>query len=164
MDIVSFLRDTMEHHKRLFEDRQCLIQLKFDSHPRVSLDVRAIRMVFNNLIVNALRYSPTGSSLTIHVRKDEKFCNIDFVDLGFGFDKIELKRVFKKFYRVQNQETQNIEGAGLGLYISKQIVKSHKGKINAFSEGRGKGTCFIVSLPLNSSPSKKSEEISEEVN
>ena len=86
VDIVSFLRDTTEHHKRLFEDKQCLIQLKFDSHPRVSLDLRAIRMVFNNLIVNALRYSPTGSSLTIHVRKDEYFCNIDFVDQGFGFD------------------------------------------------------------------------------
>jgi len=164
VDIVSFLRDTTEHHKRLFEDKQCLIQLKFDSHPKVSLDVRAIRMVFNNLIVNALRYSPTGSSLTIHVRKDEKFCNIDFVDQGFGFDKKELKRVFKKFYRVQNQETQNIEGAGLGLYISRQIIKSHKGKISAFSEGRGKGTRFTLSLPLEFSLSENTEEVLEEVN
>ena len=92
------------------------------------------------------------------------FCNNDFVDQGFGFDKKELKRVFKKFYRVQNQETQNIEGAGLGLYISRQIVKSHKGKINASSEGRGKGTCFTVSLPLNSSLDEKHKEASEEVN
>jgi hypothetical protein len=98
------------------------------------------------------------------VRQDEKFCNIDFIDQGFGFDKKELKRVFKKFYRVQNQETQNIEGAGLGLYISRQIVKSHKGKIHAFSEGRGKGTRFMVSLPLNSSLSEKPGKVSKEVN
>ena len=65
-----------------------------------------MRMVFNNLIINALRYSSIDSSLVIHVRQDDKFCNIDFVDQGFGFDKKELKRVFKKFYRVQNQETQ----------------------------------------------------------
>ena len=164
VDIVSFLQETIALHQRLFEDKQCLIQLKFDNHPRVSMDARAMRMVFNNLIANALRYSPTGSSLTIHVRQDEKFCNIDFIDQGFGFDNKELKRVFKKFYRVQNQETQNIEGAGLGLYISRQIVKSHKGKINVFSEGRGKGTRFMVSLPLNSPYIEKPQEISEEVN
>ena len=70
--------------------------------------------------------------------------------------------MFKKFYRVQSQETQNIEGAGLGLYISRQIVKSHKGKINAFSEGRGEGTRFMISMPLNVSPSTKSKEVSEE--
>ena len=163
VDIVSFLQETIALHQRLFEDKQCLIQLKFDNYPRVSMDARAMRMVFNNLIANALRYSPTGSSLTIHVRQDEKFCNIDFIDQGFGFDNKELKRVFKKFYRVQNQETQNLEGAGLGLYISRQIIKSHKGKINAFSEGRGKGTRFKVSLPLNSALSKKTEEVSEEV-
>ena len=63
--------------------------------------------------------------------------------------KKELKKIFKKFYRVQNQETQNIEGAGLGLYISQQIIKSHKGEINVFSEGRGKGTRFMVSLPID---------------
>ena len=72
----------------------------------------------------------------------------DFTDEGFGFDKKELKKVFKKFYRVQNQETQNIEGAGLGLYISRQIIKNHKGKINVFSEGRGKGTRFMLCLPI----------------
>ena len=164
VDVVSFLRETMEHHKRLFEDKQCLIELKFDNQPKVNMDIRAMRMVFNNLIVNALRYSSSGTSLTIHVRQDKKFCNIDFIDQGFGFDKKELKRVFKKFYRVQNKETQNIEGTGLGLYISRQVVKSHKGKINAFSEGRGKGTRFMVSLPLNSSPSEKLYQISEGVN
>jgi hypothetical protein len=165
VDIVSFLRETVEHHKRLFEDKQCEVQLKLDDQPKVSMDTRAMRMVFNNLIVNALRYSSAGSSLTIQVKQDEKFCNIDFIDQGFGFDKKELKRVFKKFYRVQNQETQNIEGAGLGLYISQQIVKSHKGKISVSSEGRGKGTCFTVSLPLSPSLSEtKPEEVTEEGN
>ena len=143
---------------------QCLIQLKFGSQPNAKMDKRAMRMVFNNLIVNALRYSSIGSSLVINVGQDEIFCNIDFIDQGFGFEKKELKRIFKKFYRVQNQETQNIEGAGLGLYISRQIIKSHKGKINAFSEGRGKGTRFMVSLPLGSPVSGNIKKAAEEVN
>ena len=149
VDIVALLQETIAPHQKLFEDKQCDIQLKFIDHMKVRIDRRAMRMVFNNLIANALRYSPSGTVLTIEVRQDQKFCIIDFIDEGFGFDKKELKKVFKKFYRVQNEETQNIEGAGLGLYISRQIIKNHKGKINVFSEGRGKGTRFMLCLPID---------------
>ena len=164
VDIVSFLQKTIAHHQKLFEDKQCVIQLKFNDHVKVSIDGRAMRMVFNNLIVNALRYSPAGTVLTIEVRRDQKFCIIDFIDQGFGFDKKELKKVFKKFYRVQNQETQNIEGAGLGLYISRQIIKNHKGKINVFSEGRGKGTRFMLSLPEDHALIEKNQKSGSEIN
>ena len=163
VDIVSFLQETIAHHQKLFEDKQCVIQLKFNDYVKVSIDGRAMRMVFNNLIANALRYSPAGTVLTIEVRRDQKFCIIDFIDQGFGFDKKELKKVFKKFYRVQNQETQNIEGAGLGLYISRQIIKNHKGKINVFSEGRGKGTHFMLSLPGDHGLIKKNKKLGNEI-
>jgi hypothetical protein len=163
VDIVSFLQETIAHHQKLFEDKQCVIQLKFNDYVKVSIDGRAMRMVFNNLIANALRYSPAGTVLTIAVRRDQKFCIIDFIDQGFGFDKKELKKVFKKFYRVQNQETQNIEGAGLGLYISRQIIKNHKGKINVFSEGRGKGTHFMLSLPEDHGLIKKNKKLGNEI-
>ena len=163
VDIVSFLQETIAHHQKLFEDKQCVIQLKFNDYVKVSIDGRAMRMVFNNLIANALRYSPAGTVLTIEVRRDQKFCIIDFIDQGFGFDKKELKKVFKKFYRVQNQETQNIEGAGLGLYISRQIIKNHKGKINVFSEGRGKGTHFVLSLPEDHALIEKSQKSGSEI-
>ena len=163
VDIVSFLQETIAHHQKLFEDKQCVIQLKFNDYVKVSIDGRAMRMVFNNLIANALRYSPAGTVLTIEVRRDQKFCIIDFIDQGFGFDKKELKKVFKKFYRVQNQETQNIEGAGLGLYISRQIIKNHKGKINVFSEGRGKGTHFMLSLPEDHGLIKKNKKLGNEI-
>ena len=149
VDIVLFLQEIIAHHEKLFEDKQSVIQLRFDSHVKVSIDVRAMRMVFNNLIANALRYSHAGTTLIVEVKQNQKLCAIDFIDQGFGFEKKELKKIFKKFYRVQNKETQNIEGAGLGLYISQQIINSHKGKINVFSEGRGKGTRFMVSLPID---------------
>ena len=164
VDIVLFLQETIDHHKKLFEDKQCQIQLKFNSNAKVNIDARAMRMVFNNLIANALRYSHVGTILIIKVRQDKKLCIIDFIDQGFGFEKKELKKVFKKFYRVQNQETQNIEGAGLGLYISRQIIKSHKGKINVFSEGRGKGTRFMVSLPIDHAFVEENQKSASEVN
>lgn len=164
VDIVLFLRETISHHKKLFEDKQCVIQLKFDGRIQVRIDARAMRMVFNNLIANALRYSLSGTALAIEVKQGQKFCIIDFIDQGFGFDKKELKKVFKKFYRVQNQETQNIEGAGLGLYISRQIINSHKGKINVFSEGRGKGTRFMVTLPIDHAFIEENKMSASEVN
>ena len=80
VDIILFLQETIDHHKKLFEDRQCQIQLKFNSHAKVNIDARAMRMVFNNLIANALRYSHVGTTLIIKVRQDQKFCIIDFVD------------------------------------------------------------------------------------
>ena len=148
VNIISFIQAIIAQHQKLFEDKECEIKLNFNEQMKVIIDGRAMRMVFNNLIANALRYSPASTVLVIEVRRDKKFCIIDFIDQGFGFDRKELKKVFKKFYRVQNQETQNIEGAGLGLYISRLIIKNHKGKINVFSEGRGKGTRFMLSLPI----------------
>ena len=65
---------------------------------------------------------------------------------------------------MQNQETQNIEGAGLGLYISRQIIKNHKGKINVFSEGRGKGTRFMLSLPGDHALIEKNKKSGSEMN
>jgi len=164
VDIILFLQETISHHKKLFEDKQCVIQLKFDGRIQVRIDARAMRMVFNNLIANALRYALSGTDHVIEVKQGQKFCTIDFIDQGFGFDKKELKKVFKKFYRVQNQETQNIEGAGLGLYISRQIINSHKGKINVFSEGRGKGTRFMVSLPIDQTFVVENKMSASEVN
>ncbi len=164
VDIVLFSQEIIGHHKKLFEEKQCQIKLKFNSHVKVNIDAKAMRMVFNNLIANALRYSHAGTTLIIEVRLDQKYCIIDFIDQGFGFEKKELKKIFKKFYRVQNKETQNLEGAGLGLYISRQIIMNHKGKINAFSEGQGKGTRFMVSLPVDNIFAEENQKYASEVN
>ncbi|HIE80540.1 MAG TPA: sensor histidine kinase, partial [Nitrospinaceae bacterium] len=61
----------------------------------------------------------------------------------------DMKKIFRKFYRVQNKDTQNIEGAGLGLFISSEIIKNHKGRLKVSSSGRGKGSIFSVLLPVS---------------
>ena len=130
------------------EEKRCEIQWEINDSPTLRMDGRAMRMVFNNLIGNALRYSPKGSPLTIRMGTHKKFCDIDFIDQGFGLERRDLKKIFKKFYRVQNRDTQDIEGAGLGLFLSNEIVKNHKGQIRVHSEGKDKGTVFTVALPL----------------
>jgi len=153
ISIHEFLSDVLNRYQRQFDDRHFKVSFQVDSTPTLQLDKRAMRMVFNNLIGNALRYSSTNSSFTVRLFSDKKFCYIEFTDEGVGLSKKEINKIFKKFYRVQEKDTQNIEGAGLGLFISREIVKKHKGKINAFSEGRGKGVTFTITLPLT--PEKK---------
>jgi signal transduction histidine kinase len=148
VEIGPFLKEIIQEFKRQIEERECDLKLEIQDSPMLHIDKRSMRMVFTNLIGNALRYSPSRASLGITVKNIDGHCKVEVFDQGIGLDKKEIKKIFRKFYRVQNKETQNIEGAGLGLYIAKEIVQNHKGKIQVFSEGREKGTRFVVSLPL----------------
>jgi len=149
VDLGSFLREVVKGYKRQFEEKNCRVKLEIEASPTLNLDQRALSMVFNNLISNAIRYSPRGSTLSIYLHKNGKYWEVNFEDQGFGFDKKDLKKIFRKFYRVQNEDTQNIEGAGLGLFISSEIIKYHKGQLKVSSLGRGKGSVFSVRLPLS---------------
>ena len=149
VNLGEFLVDVVKGHKRQLEEKKCLVDLKLEESPTLNLDPKALRMVFNNLISNAIRYSPVGSPLKIHLHKSGKYWAVDFEDQGFGFEKKDMKKIFRKFYRVQNEDTQNIEGAGLGLFISSEIVKNHKGRLKVASPGRGKGSTFSILLPVS---------------
>ena len=149
VELKPFLEEVVEGHQRRFAEKRIQVHLDIQDCPPLQLDKRAMKMIINNLISNALRYSTDGSPFTVRVKEDGKFCDIGFIDAGIGLSHKDCKKVFGKFYRVQNKETQNIEGAGLGLYLTREIVKNHKGKIKAASEGRGKGSTFTVSLPMN---------------
>ena len=149
VNLGAFLGEVIKGHKRQLEEKKCLVDLKLEDSPIMNLDQKALRMVFNNLISNAIRYSPVASSLNIHLHKNAKYWEVGFKDQGFGFEKKDIKKVFRKFYRVQNEDTQNIEGAGLGLFISSEIVKNHKGRLKVSSPGRGRGSMFSVLLPVS---------------
>lgn len=149
VELKPFLSEVLESHQRRLAEKQIQVEVDIDDCPPLQIDKRAMKMVFNNLIGNALRYSSEGKSLTIRAREKGKFCEIEVIDKGIGLSEKDCKKVFGKFFRVQDKETQNIEGAGLGLFITREIVKNHKGKIEVFSEGRGKGSTFTVSLPVN---------------
>lgn len=148
VEMEPFLREILSGYKRQFEEKDCAVAVAIEDAPSLSIDKRAMRMVINNIIGNALRYSPPGSPLAVSLKKNGKFCDIEIKDQGVGIDKKDMKKIFRKFYRVQDKDTYNVVGAGLGLFISNEIVKNHKGKIRVSSEGKGTGSSFTVSLPL----------------
>lgn len=115
---------------------------------KVSGDRAELQTVFTNLLDNAVKYSADGVKIVASIAEVPKNrVEIRIKDTGVGIAPNERKRIFKRFYRISNVSTQKAKGTGLGLYIVRSIVKKHKGKIFAESEGEGKGTTFVVQLP-----------------
>jgi len=112
-------------------------------------DADEVRAAVANLIDNAVKYS--GSEVKISVEtaaEDGKFVAVRVRDQGAGIRKEELKRVFKRFYRVPGPLASRVKGTGLGLYIVRAVAKRHGGRVWAESEGPGRGSTFVLQLPM----------------
>ncbi|MCI0597703.1 ATP-binding protein [Candidatus Parcubacteria bacterium] len=116
----------------------------------VNADVGKIRQVLINIIDNAIKYTAEGS-ITIAVAKDSHGARITIADTGAGIPPEEIGGLFEKFKRARGANKINATGTGLGLYVAKQLVEGHGGTIRAESDGPGKGSRFIIELPLESS-------------
>jgi len=106
--------------------------------------------VFVNLLDNAVKYSGDDRKISVRIKKTALNNKVDvFIrDNGLGIPQDELKRIFKRFYRVPNASAKETKGTGLGLAIVRTIVKKHGGKISVESKGENRGTTFVVQLPL----------------
>ncbi len=107
-----------------------------------------LEMIVNNLIENALKYSPATSPLTIALSEHNNKAILEVKDEGAGISDADKKQVFEKFYRSGDENTRNTKGTGLGLYLCKKIVEEHKGRIS-ITDNMPKGSIFTVTLNLN---------------
>jgi two-component system sensor histidine kinase VicK len=118
--------------------------------PYISVDPKYIRMVVQNLLSNALKYTPVEGSIKVKLSqsKIEKKIIIEISDTGIGIPQSEQHKIFSKHFRAQNvQEKDDTQGTGLGLYLAKSIVDHSHGKI-WFESQINKGTTFYVELPI----------------
>ncbi len=113
---------------------------------KILADPARLLEVFENLLTNAIKFTPSDKKITIHLQKVKGGVEVSISDEGVGIPKNELPRIFDRFARLSPQSTHGEKGTGLGLSICKQIVDLHKGKIDVQSEV-GKGTTFTVFLP-----------------
>ncbi len=120
------------------------IKLEFENMPPIHGDSVRLSQVFENLFVNAIKYAP-GSPLTIHLERGRNNVRVAFADKGPGIPEGYISFIFERFYRVPGQ---SVTGTGLGLYICKQIILAHHGKIWAESV-MGQGTTFFIELPAD---------------
>jgi len=123
------------------------VSMELEAVPPISGDGVRLAQVFENLFTNAIKYAP-GSPLIVLLNQVEDHILISFIDHGPGIPKDSLPFIFERFYRVRGEKT--VTGTGLGLYICKQIILAHRGKIWAESSP-GQGTTFFIDLPIHSS-------------
>lgn len=116
--------------------------------PRLRVDVYRLGQVFDNLVGNALKFSPAGGKIIITARAAGNRVNFSVQDYGIGIPADKLKKVFDRFYQIDNAAMRQYGGAGLGLTIVKQIVEAHGGQIAVVSEVN-KGTTFSFWLPVD---------------
>lgn len=114
----------------------------------VSGDRGELQTVFENLLDNAVKYSKEAVKIFVKIRIHQAtFVEVNIKDKGIGISPDEFKKVFRRFYRVENSSTQTTKGTGLGLFIVRSIVEKHNGKIFVKSKGEDRGSTFVVRLP-----------------
>lgn len=114
-------------------------------------DSEDLRTAVSNVLDNAIKYSAGAVDVSVRVETpDEKHVTLRVCDHGVGIPTGELKRIFKRFYRVPGRSQGNVKGTGLGLFIVRAIASKHGGRVFAESEGEGRGTTVILELPRSS--------------
>ncbi|WP_119066912.1 ATP-binding protein [Aggregatilinea lenta] len=117
-----------------------------EDFPIICGDGTRLRQVVDNLVSNAIKYSPKGGNITITGTCDDKKVQVAVRDQGPGLPEEELSRVFERFYRVNNALTNNAQGTGLGLYLANAVIKAHGGRIWA-TNNPGGGATFTFTVP-----------------
>ncbi|HEY8187646.1 MAG TPA: HAMP domain-containing sensor histidine kinase [Pyrinomonadaceae bacterium] len=116
--------------------------------PNVKADADELRAAISNLLDNAVKYSVREVHVSVEVSAvDDRRVAVRIADRGIGIPAAQLKRIFKRFYRVPGRVIARIKGTGLGLFIVRSIVAKHGGRVFAESEGPGRGSRFTIQLP-----------------
>ncbi|HLQ71760.1 MAG TPA: cell wall metabolism sensor histidine kinase WalK [Bacillota bacterium] len=118
-----------------------------DKHLIVWMDKDKMTQVLDNIISNAIKYSPDGGSITLKVMEGKEHITVSISDQGVGIPRNRIDRIFDRFYRADKARSRKLGGTGLGLAIAKELVEAHHGNIWAKSK-EGKGTTILFTLPL----------------
>ena len=115
--------------------------------PAVEADPDKVRQVLTNLVDNAVKYSPDGGDVLVEVSLRGEVVCFTVQDHGLGIPSAELPRIFEKFYRLDPELTRGVGGTGLGLYITRELVRRMNGRVDVESI-EGEGSAFRVELPV----------------
>jgi signal transduction histidine kinase len=150
LDFSAFIADFIERKRfKLPEGGSLTADIEQDIP--VSVNPEEMEMALRNLYENAVLYSSASPELHVSLKRRDRLCSLEFQDNGKGIDKKNLKKIFRMFFRVRTPG-ENIRGTGLGLYIVKSVITAHGGTVQAVSEGDGKGSVFIIQLPVAEEP------------
>jgi signal transduction histidine kinase len=151
IDIGEMVRECVDLTRvryNLSPESVSFVEALKDDRPRVAADADELRAAISNLLDNAVKYSVDNVSVSVEVAAlDPKRVAVRIADKGIGIPAAQLKRIFKRFYRVPGRVMARIKGTGLGLFIVSSVVSKHGGRVFAESAGPGQGSTFTIQLP-----------------
>ena len=145
VDARELIESTVDELRPDIETRHAVTVNYSDADYRATLDPLRVRQIVRNLVTNADKYTPSGGTIDVDLHRDETNLIFTVTDSGKGLSQDEIGRVFEPFWRAESSQP----GLGVGLAIVGNLVEAHNGSINVISDGPGKGTTFIVRLPLD---------------
>ena len=148
INISDVLTETISRSTDRITKKDLILITNIDSSVKIKGKKEYIEEVFGNLISNAIKYSDSGKTITIILKKKRNAVQFTIKDEGYGFDRDAQSRLFDRFFRSNQPSVQQEAGSGLGLALVKAIVELFDGSINGTSEGIGKGSTFKVQFPL----------------
>lgn len=146
VNISHLLSNTLKIFEPSFLEKKLILHSHIQPDIVIMGDELRLRVMYENLISNAIKYSPEGKSVTVNLLQQEQQILFEICDEGVGISADEIGKLFGKYVKLKARPTGNETSSGLGLYITKQIVEQHRGRIWAKSEGADKGCIFCVEL------------------
>lgn len=146
IDLNVIIREVANDY--LLQEQNHPLIFEPESLPLIYADRQKIAQVLDNLISNAIKYSPKGGEVLIKASLENENVLVSVEDHGIGIDNNHRSRIFDRFYRIDDLQVKNASGFGIGLYLCADIIKRHKGQIDLQSEP-GKGSNFYFTLPVN---------------
>jgi signal transduction histidine kinase len=146
--IDEVVKDLVEEAIELFNLTPKSIKIEGTAPCVCVIDRDALKIVIDNLIDNAIKFTTGSFFLTVHMACTPKNFVLKFIDQGIGISAEDQKKIFNRFIRIQKPNIPDIRGTGLGLHIVREIIKSHGGKISVYSAGADKGSTFSIELPI----------------
>jgi two-component system phosphate regulon sensor histidine kinase PhoR len=147
-DLKAVLASAIELSSIKAEEKQMRIELVCQDHARAKINAALLEQAMVNLIDNAIKYSPPGSTIRITTEQKGKQTTISVQDNGCGIAQEHLPRIFERFYVVDKSRSRKLGGTGLGLAIVKHIAQVHGGSVTVESS-LGKGSTFTIHLPAD---------------
>ncbi|MBM4076586.1 MAG: hypothetical protein FJ267_13225, partial [Planctomycetes bacterium] len=147
-DLGRLLDDVVTHVRPQMEQKQITFEVKLPpKFPALKLDKDKFESALINLLGNAAKYTPEGRTVSFNVEFHGQQIGFSVSDSGIGISEEELPRIFEKFYRSRDERVRNIDGNGLGLSFTQEVVQLHGGRLSATSE-LNKGSKFTATIPL----------------
>lgn len=158
VDIIAVLKDVAKEQADTYASReQSLVLDIHDEKFILNVDNTKMRMVFENLIDNASKYSEPGKTVTVGLSHEDDSVHISVTDEGVGIAEKDIDKLFEKFSRIHNELSTQVGGTGLGLYWAKNVIDLHGGRLRVDSE-EGKGTTFSIYLPIDTHATEKESQ------